>query len=89
MINLSMDQFKHDLLWRDGIRLGFHHDEGSHGRIMGTPADGQGFLEAQKAWGRYNSLFAQNAQAMQFPTRTMKTREFVTMQNIIFPVMEI
>ncbi len=50
------DQFKHGLQWRDGIRLGFHHDEGSHGCIMGTQADGQGFHEARKTWERIQHL---------------------------------
>ncbi len=50
------DQFKHGTQWRDGIRLGFHGDDASHGCIMVTPARSQTFGDAQKNWIKIQKL---------------------------------
>lgn len=39
------DQFLHRGVWRNGIRFGFHYQEGSHGCIMTMPLD----LDDQKS----------------------------------------
>lgn len=64
------DQFKHDAEWRDGIRLGFHREEGSHGCIMLTKAGDQKFRDAQKTWKKIQHLI-----------RTRRPKHVISYQN--------
>jgi len=64
------DQFKDDEQWRDGIRLGFHGEPGSHGCIMITQTDGQGFRETQKTWKKIQHLI-----------RTKRSKYVISYQN--------